>query len=264
MSAPGAGPTASDTVDRSAPRHRAWVAQAVRLIEADLQRSADTHLLRFPLTVADPGGGPPDVDLYLKDESTHVTGSLKHRLARSLFLYSLCNGWLTESTTVIEASSGSTAVSEAYFARMVGLPFVAVMPSRTSREKIELIEAPSTPSPAGWRPRPAVITWTSSPTPSGRPTGVATTTSPSRSSPSSGWSGTRSRSGSSSVPALAGPAPPSAGTSGTAVTRPGCASPTRRARRSSRPGGTPTRTGPAGDRRSRASAGRGSSRPSSD
>ena len=141
MSAPGAGPTASDTVDRSAPRHRAWVAQAVRLIEADLQRSADTHLLRFPLTVADPGGGPPDVDLYLKDESTHVTGSLKHRLARSLFLYSLCNGWLTESTTVIEASSGSTAVSEAYFARMVGLPFVAVMPSRTSREKIELIEA---------------------------------------------------------------------------------------------------------------------------
>jgi len=141
MSAPAAGPTASDTVDRSAPRHRAWVAQAVRLIEADLQRSADTHLLRFPFTVAEPGGGPSDVDLYLKDESTHVTGSLKHRLARSLFLYSLCNGWLTESTTVIEASSGSTAVSEAYFARMVGLPFVAVMPSRTSREKIELIEA---------------------------------------------------------------------------------------------------------------------------
>ena len=44
-------------------------------------------------------------------------------------------------TTVIEASSGSTAVSEAYFARMIGLPFVAVMPARTSREKIELIEA---------------------------------------------------------------------------------------------------------------------------
>ena len=35
--------------DRSDPAHRAWVAQAVRLIEADLQRSADTHLLRFPL-----------------------------------------------------------------------------------------------------------------------------------------------------------------------------------------------------------------------
>ena len=34
----------------------------------------------------------PDVDVYLKDESTHPTGSLKHRLARSLFLYALCNG----------------------------------------------------------------------------------------------------------------------------------------------------------------------------
>ena len=57
------------------------------------------------------GPGLPDIDLYLKDESTHPTGSLKHRLARSLFLYALCNGELHEGTTVIEASSGSTAVS---------------------------------------------------------------------------------------------------------------------------------------------------------
>ena len=81
------------------------------------------------------------IDLYLKDESVHPTGSLKHRLARSLFLYALVNGWITEGTTVVEASSGSTAVSEAYFARMLGLPFVAVMPRRTSVEKIALIEA---------------------------------------------------------------------------------------------------------------------------
>ena len=81
------------------------------------------------------------IDLYLKDESVHPTGSLKHRLARSLFLYGLCNGWITERTTIVEASSGSTAVSEAYFARFLGLPFVAVMPTSTSPEKIALIEA---------------------------------------------------------------------------------------------------------------------------
>ena len=126
------------TLDRSDPGQREWVAHAVRLIEADSQRSADTHLLRFPLPDVISTAG---VELYLKDESTHVTGSLKHRLARSLFLYSLCNGWLNSTTTVIESSSGSTAVSEAYFARMIGLPFVAVMPARTSREKIALIEA---------------------------------------------------------------------------------------------------------------------------
>jgi cysteine synthase A len=41
---------------------------------------------------------------------------------------------------VIEASSGSTAVSEAYFARLLGLPFIAVMPASTSPEKIAAIE----------------------------------------------------------------------------------------------------------------------------
>jgi len=120
--------------DRSDPRQRAWVAAAVKAIEAEANRSADTHLIRLALPAL------PGVHLYLKDESTHVTGSLKHRLARSLFLYALCNGWLLEGMPVIEASSGSTAVSEAYFARLIGCQFVAVMPAATSPEKIELIE----------------------------------------------------------------------------------------------------------------------------
>ena len=83
--------------------------------------------------------GAPGVALYLKDESTHPSGSLKHRLARSLFLYGLCNGWIGPETTIVEASSGSTAVSEAYFARMLGLRFIAVMPRSTSAEKIAQI-----------------------------------------------------------------------------------------------------------------------------
>jgi cysteine synthase len=115
------------------------VDNAIRLIEADARRSADTHLLRYPLPTAWCDG--VDLQLYLKDESTHITGSLKHRLARSLFLYALCNGWIDEHTTVIEASSGSTAVSEAYFAALLGLPFIAVMPSSTSTSKIALIES---------------------------------------------------------------------------------------------------------------------------
>jgi cysteine synthase len=120
--------------DRCDDQVRAWVARAVAAVEADANRSADTHLLPFPLP-AEWG-----IDLYLKDESVHPTGSLKHRLARSLFLYALCNGWIGPDTTIVEASSGSTAVSEAYFARMLGLPFIAVMPAATSPEKIELIE----------------------------------------------------------------------------------------------------------------------------
>ena len=111
-----------------------WVHAAIQRIHTDFQRTADTHLFRFELPAS------RDVTLYFKDESTHPTGSLKHRLARSLFLYGLCNGWITRGTTIIEASSGSTAVSEAYFAKMLDLPFIAVMPRSTSPEKISIIE----------------------------------------------------------------------------------------------------------------------------
>jgi cysteine synthase A len=112
---------------------RAWRAEAVRRIEADYNRSADTHLIRLELPRW------PGITLYLKDESSHPTGSLKHRLARSLFLYALCNAWIGPETVVVEASSGSTAVSEAYFARMLGLRFIAVVPATTAAPKLDEI-----------------------------------------------------------------------------------------------------------------------------
>ncbi|MEU7904261.1 PLP-dependent cysteine synthase family protein [Actinoplanes sp. NPDC049118] len=123
-----------EQLDRCDDAAREWERNAIALVEADANRSADTHLLPFPLPRS------WGVDLYLKDESSHPTGSLKHRLARSLFLYALCNGWIGPNTPIVEASSGSTAVSEAYFARMLGLEFIAVMPASTSPEKIMLIE----------------------------------------------------------------------------------------------------------------------------
>jgi cysteine synthase A len=112
---------------------RAWLLEAVRRIEADYNRSADTHLIRVELPRF------PGITLYLKDESSHPTGSLKHRLARSLFLYALCNGWIGPRTCVIEASSGSTAVSEAYIAKLLGLRFIAVVPTTTSAPKLDAI-----------------------------------------------------------------------------------------------------------------------------
>ena len=112
---------------------RAWLVDAIRRIEADNNRSADTHLIRVDLPRY------PGITLYLKDESSHPTGSLKHRLARSLFLYALCNAWIRPDTCVIEASSGSTAVSEAYFARMLGLRFIAVVPATTAPPKLDAI-----------------------------------------------------------------------------------------------------------------------------
>jgi cysteine synthase A len=119
--------TAARNVDRS------WLIEAIARIEADYTRSSDTHLLRLELPKF------PGITLYLKDESSHPTGSLKHRLARSLFLFALCNGWIGPDTCVIEASSGSTAVSEAYFARLLGLRFIAVVPATTATAKLDAI-----------------------------------------------------------------------------------------------------------------------------
>jgi cysteine synthase A len=123
-------------LDEAVARHNdaEWSRRALDLIRNDQRRSADTHLLRLDLPVLD------GIDVYLKDESTHPTGSLKHRLARSLFLYGICNGRIRQDTPIVEASSGSTAISEAYFARLLGLPFHAVMSSSTSAEKIAEIE----------------------------------------------------------------------------------------------------------------------------
>lgn len=115
---------------------RDWVRNAIRLLDSVQRRSADTHLHQLDI----PGLGAAGIDLYLKDESTHPTGSLKHRLARSLFMHGICSGKITQRTPIIEASSGSTAVSEAYFARLLGLPFKAVMVASTARSKIAQIE----------------------------------------------------------------------------------------------------------------------------
>ena len=112
-----------------------WGAWALGVLDADSAGRHETpvHQVRLPAT--------PDVDIYLKDESAHLTGSLKHRLARSLFLYGICNGRIGPRTPVVEASSGSTAVSVAYFAQALGVAFHAVMPKTTSPRKLQAIRS---------------------------------------------------------------------------------------------------------------------------
>jgi cysteine synthase A len=114
---------------------KSWLHHAIACLEQESARSADTHLLKLDLAEF------PGIAFYFKDESSHPTGSLKHRLARSLFLYALCNGRLRQGQAVIDASSGSTAISEAWFARMLGLRFIAVMPDSTTHGKIRVLQA---------------------------------------------------------------------------------------------------------------------------
>ncbi|KRE89070.1 cysteine synthase [Frateuria sp. Soil773] len=122
-------------VNLKSEAERRWVHNALATLAQEAARSADTHLLKlnFP--------GFHGIDFYFKDEAAHPSGSLKHRLARSLFLYALCNGRLRDGQAVVDASSGSTAISEAWFARLLGLPFTAVMPACTAPGKIRDVQA---------------------------------------------------------------------------------------------------------------------------
>jgi cysteine synthase A len=115
--------------------NRSWIAKAIAKLDEDRRREVDTPLLTLEVPEF------PAVRIYLKDETAHPTGSLKHRLARSLFLHAICNGDIREGTTVVEASSGSTAISEAYFAGLLGLPFIAVVPRSTATAKRDAISS---------------------------------------------------------------------------------------------------------------------------
>ena len=118
---------------REAERH--WVHAALAKLAQESARSADTHLLKLNVP------GLRGIDFHFKDGASHPTGSLTHRFARSLFLYALGNGWLRDGQTVVDASCGSTAISEACFAPLLGLSFIAVMPTATAPGKIDDVQA---------------------------------------------------------------------------------------------------------------------------
>ena len=129
MRMPAANPAPSRQDPEPNTAGRAWSAAAILRLADEAQGCPETPMreLRLP--------GFPDIGLLFKDESVHPIGSLKHRLARSLFLYALCSGRLRRGQTALDASSGSTAISEAWFAQRLGVPFIAVMPCSTAITK---------------------------------------------------------------------------------------------------------------------------------
>jgi cysteine synthase A len=117
------------------PEPADWAAAAIRRLDAERDAAGPTPLIRFPL--------PRDwgVTLHLKDESAHPTGNLKHRAARALFRHAIATGRITEGTTVVEATGGNAAVSQAFMARLLGLPYLAVMPGKDDPARAEPVRA---------------------------------------------------------------------------------------------------------------------------
>lgn len=106
-----------------------WTRQAIRTMWEERRRSGVTPLIKLQ---------PPfnkNLRLYLKDESKSPTGSLKHRVAWAEIMSALVDGVIGPETHLYESSSGNTAIGEAYFAKVLGLPYTAVMRPGVSDSK---------------------------------------------------------------------------------------------------------------------------------
>ncbi|MEU2027211.1 pyridoxal-phosphate dependent enzyme [Streptomyces sp. NPDC016469] len=111
-----------------------WAADAIQRILEDGLGLTPTPLRALSLPAI------RDIVIYLKDESAHPTGSMKHRLVRAMFREAVSRGTIRANTPVVAAGSGAVAVACAHFARLLGLEFTAVVPVRTSANALARIE----------------------------------------------------------------------------------------------------------------------------
>ena len=108
-----------------------WAAEAIRLVRAGLRA--------IPLRRLEPASGD-GVEILLKDESVLPTGSLKYRHLRAMFCHAIAGGRITAGTHVVVGTGGAVAVAGAHFARLLGLPFTAVVPGKTGADVLARIE----------------------------------------------------------------------------------------------------------------------------
>lgn len=82
-----------------------------------------------------------DVNLYAKVEYFNPSGSVKDRMSIGIIEAAERSGALKPGQTVIEASSGNTAIAMAMICAVKGYPFVSVMADSFSVERRKLIKA---------------------------------------------------------------------------------------------------------------------------
>jgi cystathionine beta-synthase len=94
-----------------------------------------------PLVKLGPSVADLDCEVWAKIESMNPMGSVKDRIARHMILEALGKGDLEPGGVIVEASSGNTAMGMAMMANQYGLSAKMVMKDKTSREKIDALQA---------------------------------------------------------------------------------------------------------------------------
>ncbi len=111
--------------------------QKKRVFEKLSDATGWTPLVRLNKIVQD----FPFADVYAKIEFTNPMGSIKDRIARHLINKALQNGELKQGDTIIENSSGNTAMGLAMMAIENGLHCKIVVRATTAKEKLDALRA---------------------------------------------------------------------------------------------------------------------------
>lgn len=82
-----------------------------------------------------------DWKVYLKLEKFNPGGSMKDRMALNMINQAEKDGKLRPGGTIIESSSGNTAIGLAIASAIKGYKFIAVVDHHASQEKIDMIKA---------------------------------------------------------------------------------------------------------------------------
>ncbi|MCF0117035.1 MAG: cysteine synthase family protein [Bacilli bacterium] len=77
--------------------------------------------------------------IYAKDESSNLTGSIKDRVALEMIEGYIERGILKEDSIIVEPTSGNTGIGLAYIGRELGYKVIIIMPSSMSEERRKLI-----------------------------------------------------------------------------------------------------------------------------
>jgi len=83
----------------------------------------------------------PGVNIYAKLEWMQLGGSVKTRPAFNIIQNALTNGELYPGKTLLDASSGNTAISYAAIGAALGLDVTICLPENASKERITILKA---------------------------------------------------------------------------------------------------------------------------
>ena len=127
-------PAAVSTAAAPVPSHES---ERARTHRGSFPSVGDTPLRPLARIVADQGGG---FELSAKLEFLNPTGSVKDRAAALIVQQAFADGRLEGGRTLIDASSGNTAVSYAFLGARLGFPVELCLPRNAHPERVARIE----------------------------------------------------------------------------------------------------------------------------